>query len=160
MLIDYSKWIIDDSILDRFESIARPRRRFFQCWSGCRRGPSPAFRAMVCAWFLSIARPRRRLFGCFIIPQKEVLLTVFWRGLHRLRDRDVDFSDAHQVLKMSNGRQYFGLVHIDCETETSTFWMLYNTSKWGILDSILDRFQSIAIPRRRFFGCSSITQNE
>ena len=80
-------------------------------------------------WFISIARPRRRLFGCFTIPQNEVLLTAFWIGFNRLRDRDVDFSDAHPLLKMSNGRQHFGLVLIDCETETSTFGMLSNTSK-------------------------------
>ena len=39
----------------------------------------------------------------------------------------------------------------------SIFRMLINYSKWVIDDTILDRFSSIAIPRRRFFGCSSIT---
>ena len=29
-------------------------------------------------------------------------MTAFWIGFNRLRDRDVDFSDAHPLLKMSN----------------------------------------------------------
>ena len=57
-----------------------------------------------------------------VVDHRPLFGRWYVRGFYRLRDRDVDFLDAHQVLKMSNGRQHFGLVLID--TETSTFGML------------------------------------
>ena len=95
-------------------------------------------------------------------------MTQFWIAFHRLRYRDVDFIGCFKITHFGVifcdfwcierfNRLYFEQVFIHCDTEMSIFRMLSNYSKWVIDDTILDSFSSIAIPRRRFFGCSSIT---